>query len=320
MLFGGAGSDSINNTAANVTIGGGDANDTIENTGSTASILGGDGNDTIINSGLAVTIDGDEGNDQITNTGTSAVVYGGQGTDSIYNEGADSTVYGGDGNDYIQNVSVSAVLYGDAGADSINNSSANVTIDGGEGNDSITNTGTNVSINGGGGDDFINGSFEYATLNGGAGNDTIATSYGNTNNVYQFDSVGGNDLIRDFAAHGVDTLQITGGEISSHTVSGSDYIVSVGESASITLQGAGTRTFTLMLANGTSSIINPSSAQLAPEFDDYWFTEDELLEDDEIGEIIKADAAIDLQFDDLSETFKPKTIELAISARHRQQK
>ena len=86
--------------------------------------------------------------------------------------------------------------------------------------------------------------------------------------------------------------------------------------AHITLQGAASVGTLQKSTNGKSYIMREtvSSGQMPVEESDYWFMSDDTSAD-ELGEIVTADAAVDLRFDQLSEAFEP-AIELATSERH----
>ena len=79
----------------------------------------------------------------------------------------------------------------------------------------------------------------------------------------------------------------------------------------VTLKDAAT-SYTLKKSGSNLIAKAKSSAQLPSE--DYWFEQD-TAKTDSLSEIMITDPAVDLQFDDVAETFKPK-FENVGSARH----
>ena len=234
----GAGFDSVDNRADNVTIDSGDDNDYVYNTGASALIDGGagddyisnngastiidggDGNDDIYNSGNYVVIGGSYGNDYISNSGDSSTIQTGAGNDSIYNDGVSAIIEAGDGNDFIENIAHNTTLNSGAGADFISVSGDNVTIDAGEGNDSIENIAHNTTISGGAGNDSIYNNGISNLIDGGDGNDTIINNnYNATINAGE-----GNDIIE------LDLSDQRGSVIQYKNGDGNDTIYNYGHS------------------------------------------------------------------------------------------
>ncbi len=249
-LFGGAGNDSIQNSAKESFIYGGAGKDSVENGGASSFLFGDAGNDyfsnesdfvtikggagkeIIENSGANAKIYGDAGNDSITNEKVFATIYGGAGKDSIENSGASSALFGDAGNDSIKNSGDDILIVGGAGKDSIYNSGAKVTIDFGAGNDYIYNEGAVISINGGVGNDKIYNFGDHITIFGGAGRDYIEND-GGKHIIYEFGASDGKDTVVGFNSG--DSIKISG-EYSA-IERGDDVIISVSK-ASMTLKDA----------------------------------------------------------------------------------
>ena len=176
------------------------------------------------------------------------------------------------GNDTFNNVSDKVTVDGAAGNDSITSYGENVSIFGGDGNDTITNSyyGEYATINTGAGNDYVyNGYYAHSskislgagndtivsdwsealTLNGGKGNDLIKMDREHKGNVIEYAAGDGNDTIHGF--NPTDTLNLTGGSVTSSSVSGDDLILKVG-TGSITFVNARS-----VNVNGT--IFNPTS-------------------------------------------------------------
>ena len=151
-------------------------------------------------------------------------------------------------------------------------------------------------------------------MRGGAGDDTLAAYAGH--NLYQFGAADGNDLITNFVAAN-DTIQIIDGEITSHYQAASDYVIEVDGLASIVVKGAAASAIKVKTADDTLTTLNSGNSELPAA--DYWFEQDSAIEDP-IDEIIAKDAEINLQFDQLRETFKPKLDLISSSARKNMQR
>lgn len=210
--------------------------DTYSNTISGATIQAKGGDDSIKSFYYAnVSISGGAGHDYIeTRKGSNrSVLLGGDGNDTIFNDDPGSISAGS----YV-------TISGGAGNDSISNDGANSKVAGGDGNDNIRNYGSNSSIAGGAGNDSIynvvyySGEGNKVTINGGAGNDKIWLDNAGKQNVIQYASGDGNDIIYNFGA--TDTLSITSGTYTRSTV-GNDILVKVGN-GTITLSGANGKT------------------------------------------------------------------------------
>ncbi|MBE8949651.1 MAG: hypothetical protein SR3Q1_03510 [Quinella sp. 3Q1] len=230
--------------------------------GSNVTIDAGKGNDFIRNSGSNVTISGGAGNDHISlgAVGNLIEYASGDGKDTIlgFNESDTLTISGGSystqasGSDVLVKVGKGSILLKDAkgkalnindtkttdiitlsdGADNLRNTLADVKIQALGGNDSVDNSASNIIINGGNGNDSISNSGSNVTIDGGKGNDTLSLGY--TNNLIQYTSGDGNDLIQGFDED--DTLQIADSSYSTKK-SGNNIIVTVGK-GKITLSGA----------------------------------------------------------------------------------
>ncbi len=237
-LDGGAGNDliSVKSIYWDYTLAGGKGNDTlISNTkGTLFKYASGDGNDLIRGFTASDTLSISGGAFTSVKSGQNYVFSVGEGKITL--EGAGS----------LSSVNVSGeyknplLIVGKETADNFNNTLVGATIQGLGGNDTIRNTGSKASILGGKGNDIINevGSTSHDnTITGGAGNDTINLASGaGTNDVIEYSSGDGNDLITGFNASS--TLKIGGGKGTYFDFwYGKDLIVQVGENM-ITLSGA----------------------------------------------------------------------------------
>ena len=141
-----------------------------------------------------------------------------------------------------------------------------------------------------------------STLWGGSGNDKL---YGGAGaDVFVYSS--GSDVIYNFDAE-QDRVALRDVSINSSRLSGNDIVYSIGN-GSLTLKNAAQYGLTGITVENFEE---ESEEQLPSE--DYWFENDSAI-GDPLSEILSIDAAIDLNFDQLSETFKP-SIELTGSAR-----
>ena len=224
--------------------------DSISSTSDDAIIYGYAGNDTIKNTGNRVKIDGGDGADNIesgyytnsTNYGGQFVtIIGGNGNDYVWNHsgGNKTLIDTGDGNDTITDDGASTTVLAGAGNDRINLRSNPKTVDGGAGNDTINDSYGGGSINGGAGNDIISisGGTLVSTVVGGADNDTVHL-HGSKGAVYQYKTGDGYDIIYGYDS--ADTISIVGSTYYSTLKSGSDYVVSVIGSGSMTLKNVST--------------------------------------------------------------------------------
>ena len=144
-----------------------------------------------------------------------------------------------------------------------------------------------------------------STLHGGLGNDKL---YGGSGaDVFAYS--GGSDVIYNYTPE-QDRIELRGVSVTSSRISGNDIVYVIG-SGNLTIKNAAS--YGLM----GITIEEVADEEQLPS-DDYWF-EQEDASDDPLGEIISSDAAIDLNFDELRETFKP-SIELTSSARKLERK
>ncbi len=147
------------------------------------SILAGAGNDTVYFGSGNDTVFGGAGNDVIDDvSGTNQL-----GNDLVYGGSGNDTVWGGLGNDS---------LHGDAGDDSLLGEAGDDLAYGGAGNDALDGGGENDRLYGGSGADWLYGGSGSDMLRGGADNDTLAGGIGQ--DVFTFDSNGGQDFVSDF--------------------------------------------------------------------------------------------------------------------------
>ena len=311
-------------------ISGGSTINYINNTRSNVKVIGTSGADSITSSGKNVTISGGAGNDTITGSSNAEVIAVNylSGKDVVTNFGVNDTLrntggtmaYKKSGTNYIVSIkknstTATVTLQGAAEHLKLKKSGSLLTTDGVY---YITNSKSKVKVTGTSGKDSITSTGKNVTLVGGKGNDTLTGSkYGD---VFSFAYNHGKDVITNFDAN--DTLKITSGTIKSYAASGSDYIIKV-------TNGSTTGTVTLKDAvdnitlkkSGSTVTAKSSSAELPSGAEQYWFEEQDSAIDDPINEIMSEDAAVDLQFDQLTEALKPiSAIELASSARKRQSK
>ena len=172
-------------------------------------------------------------------------------------------------------------------------------------------------------DNIIKGSKGGSTLDGGDGNDKL---YGNKKAIdhYVFDGQG-NDIVYNYKPD-QDFVHITEGEITDVSVKGSNVILTIDDESTLTIKSIAKKELVIIDADDVESTYkftkqnnDLESALISTNFqlpsEEYWFEQDSAISNDELGEIISTDAPIDLNFDDVSDTFKPK-LELATSARH----
>ena len=283
-IYGNAGNDSIVNGDSytpgklryggdKVKIYGGTGDDSIENLGKNSKVYGDAGNDEIYNSGDYVTVNSGKGDDTVNNQSDHTIVNSGAGNDFIitssnnYSMTYNSTLSGGKGNDYIYDHNGhNYVLNGGLGNDEIFvEGSNNVTMNGGSGNDSLKyNYSVGTSINGYSGNDYIIGYYSSnSTVSGGTGNDTIEFASYAENNLIQYTSGDGNDVIYGFNSD--DTLQVTKGNYKVSTKN-NDVIVKVGK-GKIILKDAKDQRISIKNSKGkvTTKTYGSSSSDLLAE-------------------------------------------------------
>lgn len=260
---------------ANSTIFGGAGNDSIQNSAKESFIYGGAGKDSVENGGASSFIFGDAGNDYFSNKSDFVTIKGGAGKEIIENSGANAKIYGDAGNDSITNEKVFATIYGGAGKDSIENSGASSALFGDAGNDYIYNEGEIISINGGAGNDKIYNFGDHITIFGGAGRDYIEND-GGKHIIYEFGASDGKDTVVGFNSG--DSIKISG-EYSA-LERGDDVIISV-ENSSMLLKDAKGKEINFVDENDETF----SEAANVPEL---WFVEeDNFLSADNLGVLVK---------------------------------
>ncbi|BAZ50193.1 hemolysin-type calcium-binding protein [Nostoc sp. NIES-4103] len=175
----GSASDSINITAAVVSVSGGYGNDSITTGAGNDNLNGGDGNDTLNAGAGDDTIDGGGGIDSIA---------GGAGYDYLnldlsnyivpvtvtYTNTSSGTVSNGTTFKEIEYLNLTT----GSASDTINVTAAVASVSGGYGNDSITTGAGNDNLSGGDGNDTLNAGAGDDTIYGGAGIDSIAGGAG----------------------------------------------------------------------------------------------------------------------------------------------
>ncbi len=254
------GNDFLSSYSAKSSINAGAGNDTIDNTsnGKNTTLFGGAGNDSILNSANAK-IDAGTGADTITNTnlGEKATLFGGTGNDYIttYNAdnvsisgGADNdkielrgtgkniTVSGGGGNDAISISGGTALIQYSAGDgnDSVVGFNVNSTlqIGGGKGTYSTTNSGSNIVVTASTGKVTLMGAANLSKLN-------IAGKKVSQNKRKNITNTKSETLITGSA--NADTLYNSGSKVTIDALGGNDSISNRSSGASIN-GGAGNDT------------------------------------------------------------------------------
>ena len=244
-VIGGAGSDTIQNLANNVTFiyAEGDGNDLIDGFRDNSTLIIGNGitdtysKDTIdgnilvtVGSGVItlinaanlasvhilgrevkdepklITLDDDDNNYTNNVEGVTILALGGD--DKVTNSGANVSISGGAGSDSVTNSGANVTIDGGDGSDTLKNNGKNNLLDGGDGKDYIFNNSncTNVTIYGGAEGDTLTNNAANVTINGGDGGDTMYSYAGNVS----LDGGDGNDTICSTTAH-KDNITIDGG-------------------------------------------------------------------------------------------------------------
>ena len=296
----------VTNTLSGVKVSGTGVADSIVSTGKNVTIATGKGNDTITGSdnGEMMLFSYASGKDVVTNFGLNDTLKSTSGTLS-YKKSGDNVIV-----TIKKNSTSSKVTLQGAGNYNFVKSGNVLTTDG---INYINNSSDGVKVSGTSGKDWITNTAAKVTISTGKGNDTITGS--DNGEMMLFSYASGKDVVTNFGVN--DTIKVTSGTIKSYAASGSDYVIKIAGSSTayVTLSGAADN-LTLKKSGSTLTARAKSSiAELPSAAEDYWFTPDDSAED-ELGEIIASDSAIDLRFDELSETIKTSTIELTGSARN----
>jgi Ca2+-binding RTX toxin-like protein len=177
------------------------------------------------------TLAGTNAADVLTVKHSQVTVKAGKGNDKInVNNGSSHKIYGETGNDTIivaAKAGSSSKVYGDDAKNKLTGRDT-FTINGGKKNYFYGGKGVDTfNVNG--------GSTNY--IYGGAGNDVIVIGKTSTGTV----------VVKDFSVKSgnKDTVKVTGGAVKSIAVSGKNMIAKGGKSASVTLQNAKSKTFTV---------------------------------------------------------------------------
>lgn len=209
---GNAGNNIITGNSANNALNGEDGNDTLD---------GGTGND-ILNGGLGKDIlKGGIGDDIyiLDDQGDSLVEEINQGVDTV--RSSFSYTLGNNIENLILTGTVNDNGTGNFFDNTITGNSRNNQLKGEDGNDVLNGEGGNDELEGGNGNDVLNGGAGNDKLEGGDGNDVFNGGVGNDkleggngNDTYLFDlnSDQGNDVIRELARGGNDTIEFSGNE------------------------------------------------------------------------------------------------------------
>lgn len=242
------------------------SDDRIYNTGTKTKIYSGAGTDSIFNHAATVTIDGGNDTDYVSNQGNKVFIRGGADDDTIKNWGANVTIDGGNNNDRIYNYAPAIVtMTGGDGADYIDNSGkVGASMVGGNGNDTLTGYSgadtllggaDNDKLYGNNGDDKIFGGNGNDSLWGGKGNDSLWGDAGKDTFIYA--SGDGKDIIYGFSNDGL--LKITGNFSTSCNKSKKEIYIKVDSTSNaITLKNYNATTFNINGKNykvGSSSLV-----------------------------------------------------------------
>lgn len=186
------------------------------------------------------TLAGTNAADVLTVKHTQVTVNAGKGNDKInVNSGSSHKIYGEAGNDTIivaAKAGSGSKIYGDDAKNKLTGKDT-FTINGGKKNYFYGGKGVDTfNVNG--------GTTNY--IYGGVGNDVIVIGKTST----------GTAIVKDFSAKSgnKDTVKVTGGAVKSIAVSGTNMVVKGGKSASVTLQNAKSKTFTVTDTLGTYTV------------------------------------------------------------------
>ena len=219
MLYGGAGTDTINGGAGGDFLFGGGTNDTLLSKGGFDFLFGGSGNDTLTGGDADDQVFGEAGDDRmIWNPGDDTDLNeGGSGTDTVEVNG------GGGAEVFTTTANGTRVRFDrlDPAPFAIDiGTSENLVLNANGGNDSFSATGNlaaliRITVDGGAGDDTLLGSNGIDLLLGGDNNDFIDGQQGNDtvflgagNDTFQWDPGDGSDVVEGQA--GTDTLLFNG--------------------------------------------------------------------------------------------------------------
>ena len=183
--------------------------------------------------------------DTLTVIGKKNTVSGAKGNDKItVSKGSGHKIYGAAGNDtIIVKAATGSKIYGDDAKGKI------------AGKDKITiNGGKNNTIYGGKGADTITVNKGSSTIYGGKGNDVFVIGENST----------GNAVVKDFRSQSgnFDRVKVSGGEVKNIKFSKQNVIIAGGESASLTLTGAKSRTVFITDTNGEYKITPASGVEI----------------------------------------------------------
>lgn len=157
LLFGDAGSNTLNGGDGNDYLFGGTGDDTLHGGGGHDYLFGGAGNDYL---------HGEDGNDHLYGGAGDDHLYGGLGNDHLYGGGDNDYLYGGDGDDFL---------------------------DGGDGDDFLDGGDGSNQLYGGAGNDVL--VFHQGdTIDGGAGTDVLVIRSGSVDDLFKIDHDGKSDM------------------------------------------------------------------------------------------------------------------------------
>ncbi|MDP3230220.1 MAG: calcium-binding protein, partial [Acidovorax sp.] len=259
-LFGGADNDQLHGDDASVRLSGEfHGNDYLDGEDGNDVLFGGGGNDTLLGGVGADHLHGDD-NELSGQYHGDDYLDGGAGADRLYGQGGDDDLHGGEGNDLLLGDERETTLAGQYhGNDLLDGGGGDDILEGGGGDDTLIGGTGDDLLHGDAptellaeqwhGDDYLSGGEGNDTLYGGAGNDLLyggagddtliggsGTDYmdgGEGNDRYE---AGAGDTVADTS--GSNTLTLVDGEPYAVSASGSDLLLSYGDSGSLTITGA----------------------------------------------------------------------------------
>ncbi len=270
-LFGGGNDDTLFGGAANDQLHGDDASARLSGQFHGNDYLDGeDGNDVLFGGGGNDTLLGGVGEDQLQGDDNQLggqyhghdYLDGGAGADRLYGQGGDDNLHGGEGNDLLLGDERETSLAGQHhGNDLLDGGNGDDILEGGGGDDTLTGGAGDDQLHGDAsiellveqwhGDDYLSGGEGNDSLYGGAGNDNLYGGAGNDTLIggsgadymdggegddrYE---AGAGDTVTDTS--GSNTLTLAGGDpyAVSASASGSDLLLSYGDTGTLTITGA----------------------------------------------------------------------------------
>ncbi len=251
--------------------------------------------------------DGDTIDASLTvNSSVRTIDASGRGKKCIYIIGNDSknTIIGGAKDDIINVGEGGATVDAGKGNDYISGGSGNDSINAGVGNDTVYAKGGDDIILGGKGDDYVDCGSGNNTVTGGAGNDTFSSGSGSDTFVYSAGD--GNDVIVEYKKGDKILLNNQKTTVNLASVSGSDYVFTIGKGSIIVKDLASDTAVTIVDFSGKETIYTDTlktAASYTERSDfttDIWFmNDDEIVNgEDELNDLTNiksAELLIDLE-------------------------